>query len=390
MTQSPRSIVILITVLLAMLLSLPLNVSGADKILIARDGAGHDFIENTLAALPLAVADKVDFIELRTVLTRDDKLIVYNDLTLNRLTDVAVRFPERHRDDGNFYVIDFDLSEIRQLRLHNIFDTGSKALSLPIPTLNEELAVINHLDKMFNQVTGLTIEPGYPKFHTEQSKDISDALLTEIVASGVLQENRPVYLQSSDADELQRLHDSLLTARNIGIPLIQLVRFPADDSANSYDQGDYSWIFTNSGLRLIGLYASCLGIPGQAIVNNDGTMPLTGFLQEARAKGLKILATSLPAADGTTDNGQPPLAMKLDQLFQQAEVDGLYSDNFQAVQKYLQDKADEVRRQNDLPPFFSSLQLARPKHDEPANSGSAIQDQPQQETFQQLKEVGSN
>ena len=88
-----------------MLLSLPLNVSGADKILIARDGAGHDFIENTLAALPLAVADKVDFIELRTVLTRDDKLIVYNDLTLNRLTDVAVRFPERHRDDGNFYVI---------------------------------------------------------------------------------------------------------------------------------------------------------------------------------------------------------------------------------------------------------------------------------------------
>jgi len=378
-------------VLFALLLSLPPDVSAAPRIIIAKDGAGHDFIENTLTALPLAVADKVEFIELRVVLTHDDQLIVFNDLTLNRLTDVAARFPERHREDGNFYVIDFDLGELQQLRLHNIFDNGANALSLPIPTLKEELVVIDHLDRMFNQLTGLTIEPGYPKFHTEQGKDISAALLTELAETGMLQESRPVYLQSSDADELQRLKESLLASRNMDIPLIQLVRFPSDDNADIHDQGDYSWIFTNSGLRLIALYASCLGIPGQAIVNNDGTMPLTGFLQEARVKGLKILATSLPTGNSAADNGQTSLSLKLDQLFKQAEIDGLYSDDFRTVQKYLQEKEDEVRRKNDLPPFFSSLQLARPKHDESANDEAETQDQPQQqETFQQLKAVEPN
>jgi glycerophosphoryl diester phosphodiesterase len=49
--------------------------------------------------------------------TRDGVLIVFHDLHLDDLTDVAIRFPGRARADGRHYCIDFDLGEIRQLAL---------------------------------------------------------------------------------------------------------------------------------------------------------------------------------------------------------------------------------------------------------------------------------
>lgn len=389
--SSRRKTGLLSTVMIALILILPPKIFAAAKIVIAKDGAGQQFIENTLIGLPLAVADRVEFIELRVLLTHDDQLIVFRDQTLNRLTDVAMRFPDRHREDGNFYVADFSLAEIRQLRLHNVFENGAQALSLPIPTLNETLNVINHLDKMNNRLTGLTIEPGYPKFYKDQGKDVSNVLLTVLIDSGVLQENRPVYLQSSDADELQRLKETLFTAHNIELPLIQLLRMTTENESGTANQLDYSWIFTNSGLRLVALYATFLGIPGQILINNDGAMPLTEFVKSAHVEGLKILATSLQATPGNADSNETSLTQKLDQLFNQVDVDGLFTDDFRSIQKYQQEKEEQVQPKNDLPPFFSTLHLARPKNDQPQQTDVDTQTkQPLRETGTQLELVEPN
>ena len=59
-----------------------------------------------------------DFLELDVVMTRDGHLIVMHDLTLNATTNVDEIFPGRRGADGNYYTMEFSLSEIKKLRVH--------------------------------------------------------------------------------------------------------------------------------------------------------------------------------------------------------------------------------------------------------------------------------
>ena len=59
-----------------------------------------------------------DYIEQDVLLSRDGELIVLHDLFLDAVTDVAQRYPGRQREDGHYYAIDFDLAEIRTLRVN--------------------------------------------------------------------------------------------------------------------------------------------------------------------------------------------------------------------------------------------------------------------------------
>ena len=86
-----------------------------EKIVIAHRGASGYLPEHTLAAKSMAYAMGANYIEQDVVMTRDDVLIVMHDITLDRTTDVAEKFPDRSRGDGRFYAIDFTLKEIRSL-----------------------------------------------------------------------------------------------------------------------------------------------------------------------------------------------------------------------------------------------------------------------------------
>ena len=95
-------------------LSLP---AFADKVVVAHRGASGYLPEHTLASKAMAYAMGADYLEQDVVMTRDGALMVMHDLTLERTTDVEQRFPERAREDGHFYVVDFTLDELRQLRI---------------------------------------------------------------------------------------------------------------------------------------------------------------------------------------------------------------------------------------------------------------------------------
>src|SRR5690606_2579082 len=69
-------------------------------------------------AKALAYGQGADYLEQDVVATRDDRLVVLHDIHLDRVTDVARRFPERRRSDGRWYVRDFDLAELRTLNVH--------------------------------------------------------------------------------------------------------------------------------------------------------------------------------------------------------------------------------------------------------------------------------
>ena len=96
-------------------------------LVIAHRGASGYLPEHTLAAKAYAHALGADFIEQDLVLTKDDVPVVLHDIYLDTVTDVAVRFPERKRADGRFYVIDLTLAELKQLRVTERFNAKSGA-----------------------------------------------------------------------------------------------------------------------------------------------------------------------------------------------------------------------------------------------------------------------
>jgi len=67
----------------------------AEPLVIAHRGASGYLPEHTLEAKTLAYAMKPDYIEQDVVMTKDDQLVVLHDHYLDRVTDVAEKFPNR-------------------------------------------------------------------------------------------------------------------------------------------------------------------------------------------------------------------------------------------------------------------------------------------------------
>ena len=96
------------------------SATAADKMVIAHRGASGYLPEHTLPAKAMAYAQGADYLEQDLVMTKDDRLVVLHDHYLDRVTDVAQRFPQRARKDGRFYAIDFTLAEIKSLKFTEI------------------------------------------------------------------------------------------------------------------------------------------------------------------------------------------------------------------------------------------------------------------------------
>ena len=96
-------------------------IATLDKIVIAHRGASGYLPEHTLPAKAMAYAMNADYLEQDVVMTKDDVVIVLHDHYLDRVTDVATRFPNKARDDSRFYAIDFTLDEIRSLQFTEEF-----------------------------------------------------------------------------------------------------------------------------------------------------------------------------------------------------------------------------------------------------------------------------
>lgn len=105
----------------------------ADKLVIAHRGASGYLPEHTLPAKAMAYAQGADYLEQDLVMTKDDQLVVLHDHYLDRVTDVAERFPDRARKDGRYYAIDFTLAEIKSLKFSEGFEleNGKKVQTFP-------------------------------------------------------------------------------------------------------------------------------------------------------------------------------------------------------------------------------------------------------------------
>ncbi|MGP3593211.1 glycerophosphodiester phosphodiesterase [Vagococcus sp. WN89Y] len=318
----------------------------AEKIVIAHRGASGYLPEHTLPAKAMAYAQGADFLEQDLVMTKDDQLVVLHDHYLDRVTDVAERYPYRARKDGRFYAIDFTLDEIRSLKFTEGFELegGKKVQVFPgrfpmgkstfrIHTFEEEIEFVQGLNHSTGKNIGIYPEIKAPWFHHQEGKDIARKTLEVLKKYGYTSKDDNVYLQCFDADELKRIKNVLEPQMQMDLKLVQLIAY-TDWNETQQKQPDgkwvnynYDWMFKPGAMKQIARYADGIG-PDYHMLVAEGSTPghiqLTAMAKEARDNHLQVhpftvRADKLP--DYASDVNQ-----LYDVLYNQAGVDGLFTD----------------------------------------------------------------
>lgn len=196
------------------------NAMPAEFVVIAHRGASGYLPEHTQEAKALAHAMGADFLEQDVVLTKDDIPIVMHDIHLDTVTDVAEKFTDRARADGRYYAIDFELAEIRRLNASERFDHKTGKAVYPsrfpahtgkfsIPTLEEEIQLIQGLNRSSGRTAGIYPELKQPGFHRREGKDLSRIVLEVLTRYGYRSKDDPIFLQCFEADENVRIRTEL-------------------------------------------------------------------------------------------------------------------------------------------------------------------------------------
>ena len=207
------------------------------KIVIAHRGASGYLPEHTMASKAMAYAMQADFLEQDLVLSKDNVPIVIHDIYLEAVTDVASKFPGRKRADGHYYVIDFAFAELKKLQVSERFDpkTGSAVYDGRFPlqkstfqlhSLQEEIELIQGLNKNTGNNVGIYPEIKEPAFHMQEGKDISKIVLKVLADYGYTSKNDNCVLQCFDPKELKRIRKELSSE----LFLVQLIEFKHDES----------------------------------------------------------------------------------------------------------------------------------------------------------------
>lgn len=293
-------------------------------IVIAHRGASGYLPEHTLASKALAYGLGADFIEQDVVATRDGELVVLHDLHLDDVTDVAHRFPGRQREDGRHYVVDFDLVELRELFICERRAAGSAAARYPqrfpsstslfgIVTLEEELALIQGLNRSMRRSVGIYPEIKHPNWHRAHGIDLAGKLLATLRSFGYSSEHDAAFVQCFDTRELERVRQELGSE----LRLVQLVGAEAE----------YQPLLTASGLRALTRYACALGTHYSQLVDvpRTGKPRSTELARMARGAGLELHPYTFRADD------LPAYARTLEELIElfvvETPVDGLFCDH---------------------------------------------------------------
>lgn len=307
-------------------------------VVIAHRGASGHLPEHTLPAKALAYAMGADYLEQDVVATRDNELVVLHDIHLDRVTDVASFYPGRHRADGRYYVRDFDLAELKRLKVHERTNADGSPVYpgrfspagevFRVQTFSEELEFIRSLQAANGRVVGVYPEIKRPAWHREEGVDITPEFLRILEKYGYSRHADPVYVQCFDAKELRRIRHSL----NCQLKLIQLI------GENSWGESstNYDVLRSQKGLDHLANTVDGIGPWLQRAYTqrrSDGHIRSTGLVRRAHNAGLAVhpftfRVDELPAAFKSFD---ALLAFFTDRL----AIDGLFTDFPDQVSQYL-------------------------------------------------------
>lgn len=291
------------------------SVSFADPIVIAHRGASGYVPEHTLEAYAMAYAQGADYIEPDLVLTKDDVFICLHDIHLEATTDVEQKFPEREREDGQWYAVDFTLDEIKSLNVHERlegrFPVG--ASKFEVPTFAEMMELIAGLNEVTGKSVGIYPELKVPSFHVDEGHPMEAAVLEILARYGYDSADSPVYVQCFEPDTLKALRNEHSTP----LKLVQLIG----------DDDRFAPLRTEEGIKSIAAYADGIG-PDKADLH-----AIPEMAEWARANDLEIHPYTF-RADDVAENFAT-FEDELHRYIDDLRVTGLFTDHPDQVVDHL-------------------------------------------------------
>ncbi len=298
-------------------------------IVIAHRGASGYLPEHTLEAVAMAHAMGADYLEQDVVLSRDGVPVVLHDIHVDAVTDVARRFPDRKRADGRYYALDFTLAELKQLRVSERFDPATGRAIFPgrfplgqavfeIPTLEEELQLIQGLNRSTGRGAGVYPEIKAPSWHRQQGHDISRIVVDVLARCGYRTRTDRVYLQCFDFDEVRRIRGELRYQGR----LVQLI----DDNKPEHAT-DFERLRTRQGMAEVAKVADGIGPSLRHLIagKSGGRLQFNELAAAAHDLRLEVHAYTL-RADALPD-GASSFEELLRALLLDAGVDGVFTDH---------------------------------------------------------------
>jgi glycerophosphoryl diester phosphodiesterase len=269
---------------------------------IAHRGASAYAPENTVPAFTKAIAQGATFVEIDVQRTKDGVIVCLHDLTLDRTTDVAQRFPDRARPTGTpaadnaprFWLEDFTSDEVRQLDAGRWFDEDFA--DTRIPTFAETIAAVRGR-------TGLYIELKAPERYPGIERQILDELKTHGLDRQNADPSTPILIQSFTDASLERF-----AALESGLPIHLLFSVRDADTWLSAD-----------GLARARRFATGLS-PEKSIFGTHGPQ-----LREARRTGLPLTPWTFRATQPGA--GYASVTAEMAHFVDVHAVDGLITDN---------------------------------------------------------------
>jgi glycerophosphoryl diester phosphodiesterase len=300
------------------------------QIVIAHRGASGYLPEHTLQGVAMAYQMGVDYIEPDCVLSKDNIPVVVHDTHIDTISDVAKKFPDRKRKDGRYYAIDFTLAELKTLAVSERFDpaTGKAVypkrfpLGVPgftIPTLAEEIELVQGLNKSTGKNIGIYPEVKYPEWHRTEGRDISKAVLEVLWKYGYKTKADKCFLQCFDFAETKRIRTELGWQGR----LIQLTTENADKESST----DYEKLLMPAGLAEVAKVADGIGPWINQLIEGkvDGKLKINDVAKNAKALGLQIhpYTFRFDAVQSYADSFDDLLRA----AFVEVGVDGVFSDH---------------------------------------------------------------
>ena len=334
--------------LLSLLMISSMNsIAYAEKIVVAHRGASGYLPEHSMAAKSMAYAMGADYIEQDVVMSKDNALVILHDHYLDRVTNVADVYPGRQREDGRYYALDFTLAEIKSLKMTEAFklENNKKVAVYPqrfpiwasdfkVHTLEEEIEMIQGLNRSTGKNIGIYTEVKAPWFHRHEGKDISVAVLKVLKKYGYSKKSDRVYFQSFDVNELKRVKSELLPKMSMDIKLVQLIAETSWGETMHYIDGkpeayNYDWMFKPGAMKIISQYADGVGPWYPMVVapqSKKGKLVFTSLVKEAHQAGMQVHPYTFRLDAGQIPEYAQDFETFLDIFYNQANVDGVFTD----------------------------------------------------------------
>ena len=339
--------------------------------------------EHTLAGYRLALELGADYIEPDLVPTKDGRLVAIHSVDLNITTNVDVVFPNRRRNDkhmpegskdSGYYVQDFTLEEIKQLRVkQRVEDTPARSRYFDglfeVPTLVEIIDLLHEwnvnarpyvgLDRQkIKGRAGLYAELKKPAFLKQDAGiDVADLLLAELKGNPTAREMfldmhecahlkadeyqvPPLVLQCFDRDTLAYLHEKFSTDQDLSYgsfppPMVLLLSYK--DCNNE----DMWYAIQRMNVAAVGPDKRCLLETNEEGLGRD-------FVNSAKEHELGIHAWTERLETEFVDTDRFATAEEeLRYLFCDLEIEGIFAENVDVAVRVSSIECDKDDGQED-------------------------------------------